>query len=371
MEREMTSQGDFSKDMMVEILSRLPVKSLLRFRCVCQFWYNLVKDPIFIYKHLKGDDNMRLIVHCTYKNPYDTDPFNDLITYISIFPDKTMTDLHIQDLEPVMNGLHIGPYDGIFLLMEDHTHINLWNVSMDEYRVVPGCGVRLPSNVRTHSSAYGLGLDPMTNDFKLVLILTLWDLNRQWTYNDFSPVASYNFTTSCWRDLGGFPMSPHYSFEGADDVYLNGFCYWVVVGRPRYQKEILSFSMSDETFQVKKGPNIPQLQNCHESAMRPWMLGVYDDCLSTLYSEELAHSFDLWMLKGGSWTKHFTFGPFIETYQPLAFWRKGEFLLQSSEKRVVLYDSRYEEIRDLGITGLWFSVNILKESLITVKAEDG
>ncbi|GAY57815.1 hypothetical protein CUMW_182340 [Citrus unshiu] len=364
-----TGYEDLSYDVMVETLSRLPVKSLMRFRCVCKPWYNLVKDPNFIYKHLKRDNNMRLMIYCTYKNPYDTDPFNDLITYFSIFPDKMLTDLHMQDLEPTMKGNTTGPYDGIFILSEDNTHINLWNVSMDEYRVVPGYKVRLPSDTRAHSSDYGLGVDPVTNDFKLVLVLTLWDENRQWTYNEFSPAAVYNFTTNCWRDLGGCPMSHHYRFEGADDVYLNGFCYWVV-RRPDYYKELLTFSMSDEVFQVIEGPNVAQFLNYNESAMRPWMLGLYEDCLSLLYSEEMAHSFDLWTMKGGSWTKQFTFGPFLDTYQPLTFWRKGEFLLQSSDRRLFLFDSKYEEMRDLGVTGLWFSVNILKESLITVKEED-
>ncbi len=365
----MTGHGDLSDDVMVETLSRLPVKSLMRFRCVCKSWYSLVKDPNFIYKHLKRANNMRLMIYCTYKNPYDTDPFNDLITYFSIFPDKTLTDLHIQDLEPTMRGTTTGPYDGIFLLLGDRTHINLWNVSMDEYRVVPGYEVRLPSETRAHSADYGLGVDPKTNDFKLVLVLTLWDENKQWTYDEFSPVAVYNFTTDCWRDVGGFPMNHHYRFEGADDIYLNGFCYWVV-RRPDYYKAILTFSMSDEVFQVIEGPNVPQFLNYNESAMSPWILGLYDDCLSILFSEEMAHSFDLWMMTGGSWTKQFTFGPFIETYQPFTFWRKGEFLLQSSDKRLVLYDSKYEEFRDLGITGLWFSVNILKESLISVRVED-
>lgn len=74
-------------------------------------------------------------------------------------------------------------------------------------------------------------------------------------------------------------------------------------------------------------------------------------------------------MKVGSWTKYLSFGPFIETYRLLGFWRKGDFFLESSENRLVLYDSNYEEMRDLKITGLWFSVNTIKESLITVTEE--
>ncbi|XP_058216590.1 putative F-box protein At2g16220 [Rhododendron vialii] len=35
----------------IEILSRLPVKSLLRFQSVCKTWYALIKTPSFIAQH--------------------------------------------------------------------------------------------------------------------------------------------------------------------------------------------------------------------------------------------------------------------------------------------------------------------------------
>ncbi|XP_062009191.1 putative F-box protein At3g24700 isoform X3 [Rosa rugosa] len=39
-----------------DILSRLPAKSLLRFRCVCKAWRALISDPYFIRKHLSCID---------------------------------------------------------------------------------------------------------------------------------------------------------------------------------------------------------------------------------------------------------------------------------------------------------------------------
>lgn len=40
------------EDVLEEILSKLPVKSLLRFRCVSQEWYALTKSSYFISRHL-------------------------------------------------------------------------------------------------------------------------------------------------------------------------------------------------------------------------------------------------------------------------------------------------------------------------------
>lgn len=42
------------KDVLIEILSRLPVKSLIRFRRVCKIWYDLLKSLNFISKRVKN-----------------------------------------------------------------------------------------------------------------------------------------------------------------------------------------------------------------------------------------------------------------------------------------------------------------------------
>ncbi|PIA46025.1 hypothetical protein AQUCO_01600355v1 [Aquilegia coerulea] len=39
-------------DILVEILTRVPPTSLLRFKCVCKHWYSLIQDPIFVDNQL-------------------------------------------------------------------------------------------------------------------------------------------------------------------------------------------------------------------------------------------------------------------------------------------------------------------------------
>ncbi|KAL3586325.1 hypothetical protein D5086_013192 [Populus alba] len=55
------------EDVVIEILSRLPVKNLLQFKCVCKSWYATITSPNFISKHLrnyysKSDDSECLLV---------------------------------------------------------------------------------------------------------------------------------------------------------------------------------------------------------------------------------------------------------------------------------------------------------------------
>ncbi|KAL6141252.1 hypothetical protein ACLB2K_059542 [Fragaria x ananassa] len=42
----------FPNDVLIDILVRVPVKSLLRFRCVSRIWNSLISSPAFIITHL-------------------------------------------------------------------------------------------------------------------------------------------------------------------------------------------------------------------------------------------------------------------------------------------------------------------------------
>uniref|UniRef100_M1AZM8 F-box family protein n=1 Tax=Solanum tuberosum TaxID=4113 RepID=M1AZM8_SOLTU len=71
---------DFLEDSIREILLRSPVKSLLRFKCVCKNWYTLIKNPNFIREHLNFSKNNppQLLIY-DYGAPNDLPP----LTFIS------------------------------------------------------------------------------------------------------------------------------------------------------------------------------------------------------------------------------------------------------------------------------------------------
>ena len=52
MREEKTPLPILVHELIVEILSWLPVKSLLPFRCVCKSWMSLISDPHFVKLHL-------------------------------------------------------------------------------------------------------------------------------------------------------------------------------------------------------------------------------------------------------------------------------------------------------------------------------
>ncbi|KAM3198794.1 hypothetical protein P3L10_034459 [Capsicum annuum] len=48
---EKIKQMDLQEEIIMDILSRLPVQSLLRFKCVSKFWMTLISQPYFTTKH--------------------------------------------------------------------------------------------------------------------------------------------------------------------------------------------------------------------------------------------------------------------------------------------------------------------------------
>ncbi|KAK9281922.1 hypothetical protein L1049_004830 [Liquidambar formosana] len=47
-------------DVIIEILSRLPLLALLRFKSVCKWWYHLISDPIFISNYTRRNPHHRV-----------------------------------------------------------------------------------------------------------------------------------------------------------------------------------------------------------------------------------------------------------------------------------------------------------------------
>ncbi|XP_042515312.1 F-box protein CPR1-like [Macadamia integrifolia] len=65
------SSKNLPEDLIIDILSRLPVKSLLRFRCVSKPWCTLITDPSFIKMHLNRSLAINTNLTLIYKNSID------------------------------------------------------------------------------------------------------------------------------------------------------------------------------------------------------------------------------------------------------------------------------------------------------------
>lgn len=208
------------QEIIVDILTYLPAKSLIRFKCVCRSWRSLISDPQFAKLHLKRayeDENMnrqRLLVA--------TDPLYSVDFEAASDGDNgnTLVKLPYPNAESHNDsfavGLFLGSCDGILCILNEVDNVVLWNPSTRESKKLPG-----PSSSLHKDFSTGLGYDSSTDDYKMVIASSATA-----TGSDQIMVEVFTLKTNTWRtvqgSLSGITLGGRY--EG---VFWNGALLWL------------------------------------------------------------------------------------------------------------------------------------------------
>ncbi|CAI0390141.1 unnamed protein product [Linum tenue] len=168
-------------DVVIDILSRLPVKTLIRFKSVCNDWAAMItNNPHFVSMHLKNYTIHSLL--CTYSSP-------SWYTHrsISLCPEPKPGQRRLihqgkQVAEDVICG---GGESGLFLLgnpYTPHPNYRLWSPATRKIKLLPepplAPPISYPLGPKSKSPVYarhfcdycGVGKDLVANDVKVVLI---------------------------------------------------------------------------------------------------------------------------------------------------------------------------------------------------------
>ncbi|KAJ7974701.1 F-box protein family [Quillaja saponaria] len=136
---------------------------------------------------------------------------------------------------------------------------------------------------------------------------------------------------------------------------------------------ILAFDMSDEMFRKIRGPALGI-----SSDETRWSVASFKESLSviTYPRKGIDKYFDLWVMEDygneESWTKQIRIGPILGMQRPLGFWRNHQWILETTNGRMILYDPDVDEIKNLVVhrEGYSFQAAIYMESLVSLKGEN-
>ncbi|KAI9127326.1 hypothetical protein K1719_001885 [Acacia pycnantha] len=284
--RQQLVDGDppyLAEEIITDILKRLPVKSLIRFQCVCKHWKNLIKSPCFINDHLD----------------YST-PQNSCLLLEYNFPRKPL-QLRLVDWEMQIHQIHplrtfswiIGSINGLLCLVNDDCwkclcSFFLWNPATREVRQLP-----MP---RKHNKPCRCtaGFGYSINDYKIVRIYC--DLD-----DAFSGAEVYSLRTNSWKDVDcGVLQGVHMLFS-CFNISANGSIFWTGINLDEQDETIISYDIAREVFTL-----IPL------SIRLFTRLAVYDDKPALVF---VNHKWiELWVLEKGidsssetwSWIKKHT-----------------------------------------------------------------
>lgn len=270
------------EEIITEILGRLDVKSIIRFRCVSKQWKDLINSSSFISHHLHHSTTRPTLLNCR----------------------SSFLSEHLKHLMgPESNGL-------CCVISRKYTNglkprvlsqVSLWNPATREFR-------KISRTVTKKILGYGFGFSAIVNDYKIVQIHG--DNN-----NVIKAVKVFSQNTRLWKriELG--------SLDGVklgqeDCVTTNGCIFWAwkVEDGNNYNITIHSFDIAMEVFTLIPSPPVP-------SSKRK-MLTVFEDKVAMVTIPRvggfLRHTIDLWVVKEGgdwSWIMKFTSKPFPSIFE--------------------------------------------------------
>lgn len=358
-------------ELLIEILTRLPVKSLLRFRAVSKSWYSLITNPNFITFHLnqtnKNNTATLLLRH------YDK---NDKKEHYTLFPDdQTLGEVFSAIEFPFKSAIGyfriVGSCNGVLCLSDDlfgdMETVIMWNPSIRKYVALHmGSKPRWP-----HMFVLGFGVCRSTNDPKVVKIVYLKDIS----YNYKAPpeVEVYSLSTGSWRSVGSV-APPYYMVEFTwSQAFVNGAVHWIAYDKcveGGFRNLVVSFDMGDEVFREIMLPNAL----ASELVTNLCIHAVGGSLAALKYNNQLETTpCCVWVMKEygvpESWTKLFTIDLPGMLKKTVAFRDNGEVILSLRNNALVSYDTNSGQSKDLDIIGniRSFYVDTYMETLILLK----
>ncbi|KAK9061425.1 hypothetical protein SSX86_018606 [Deinandra increscens subsp. villosa] len=308
-------------DVLYNILSRLPGKPLLRFRCVSKHWNRLISDP-----YLMKMRSRRMIILPFPRPLVAIDDKAHSMVRIRSPIDHQEEDTRLSLVGTLNNGIVLLSFYDTDL----RCHMILYNPLTCESKTLV---VMDSISHNNHRAPYALGF----GDLKIVR-LEFFDYPGRIRYK----WDVFDLRTSSWS-------TPQYLetifllTAGFVGVFVNGFLYWSTLAT------ILAFNVKDMVFSEIRLPRGVDNYMGH-------LLGSLDGCLCMVTKIGLYRfSVWLWKLEQHSWkwkkAYSFAFAPKGNVFYPIGVLANGRILITNSSLELVIYDastySTYMALNDL------------------------
>ncbi|XP_058189818.1 F-box protein At3g07870-like [Rhododendron vialii] len=373
----------FPEDVVVDVLSRLPTKSLIRFRSVSKLWNSLITSPNLINSQLNQSltnpknsyDNLPLVIvrQCDFSYPTRLEHYK---LFIDTGDDDKTFDEYLEIPFPLKSRclnyyFLMGYVKGLFCFFELDKYF-LWNPSIRRSICLPKPGIT--KKTHGHLLGYlGFGFDSRSNDYKVVRVVILCGGTRS---EEVPLVEVYSLNLGSWKVSSGagdsFPPGCGLEYPGHPSAFLEGALHFVAHHRRNWGARLIcSFDLGREVFKTMSLPN-----GLATTEMRTI---VFMGSLSLLCHDgyDRANKFcSIWIMKEygvvDSWYKYANIDLTGGIIRVVGIRKNGHILLEGKTPRhwkhweLSSYDPLNKEIKMLGIlgVGIHFHVDTYEENLI-------
>ncbi|KVI02070.1 F-box/kelch-repeat protein At3g06240-like [Cynara cardunculus var. scolymus] len=284
------SMEDLPPDVMADILTRLPVKTIIYSTCVCKKWRNLVSSSYFVNLHLSRSPPS-LIVSRLSRGDLANSRKAGILKWVEIedeldrhhlHHDPVMTlDLNLSSTLRKSKVLLMGSVNGLICLSQPKGgNTCICNPITREYMIL--------SRNRDKREDYstfvcGFGVVCMTGEYKVMR--TFEDSNSSSRPRQLQAEV-YTLGTGRWRNIGHVP----YWFDHSDQPFLNGHIHWRIYDEDS-PESLCAFDLDKETFRLFPSPPSESIE---ESYMHFQSLAVLKGCLCK--SDTYDSRYTIWVM---------------------------------------------------------------------------
>ncbi|XP_071715510.1 F-box protein At3g07870-like [Rutidosis leptorrhynchoides] len=354
------------RDVLLDILTRLPISSLIQFRFVCKSCDMLSRDPELPRMHHQVADRADpiLVFHCDY-------PIRNQLYFVGYGGDHSGNKIVRKISTPFCGSMPefnvMGSCNGLLCLSDSlyGEPVYLFNPFTRNHLELPK-----PRQFQDQEVVFGFGFNPVTNEYKVVRIVYYRTPRRLIRNYRGYPTSEVQVLTigqpnsdNVWRCLGKVPYQ--LDRQAKEAVVVNGRLHWVsrLGGRRLPGRTIVSFDLEDEKFKLVTKP--VNRSNYH--------LAVIDGCLAVAVSCGYG-KLEIWVMKEydvkDSWTKQFDIhGAYLakvpshdyriwreamneKMVRVLCVLKNGEILMEYRGGRLVKYDPKWKEFKDVVLHGM-------------------
>ncbi|KAJ0801407.1 putative F-box domain-containing protein [Helianthus annuus] len=289
--RQHSSMEDILPDnVMCEVISRLPVKTIIRCKCVCKKWRDLVSDSYFVHLHLSRSRDAALMILTT------TRP--GILKWVELGHEAENPCVRVKWLDlmgcaPVADYYQtlVGSVNGLICSFqfsnEDDQQVVIFNPVLEEHMILPQPRQDLSQ------LGYGFGVS-RGGEYKVIRICArisstpnLYDEDKI----EAVEIEVYTLGTGQWRILGQTPLNLNLKPWPNSGVFVNSHVYWLG------DDQIYDFDLNTETFELFPSPP-------GDNRESEKMLGVLKGRLSRVSWCSLG--LEVWVMKEESWSKEIT-----------------------------------------------------------------
>lgn len=342
--------------MIPEVLLHLPVKHLLRIRCVCKSWCSLIDSISFIKRHLQRNIECNPDAHVIIRScPRGDSFFLADVHSLCDFPVVRIDD----PVKTYLSGAEfLGSCNGLVCLLRNNNDILLWNPATRKCRELP-----LPTNIPLpfipkKCSIIGFGYDHVSDDYKVVRI----DDTHIWGMM----VTVYSLKYNSWTQAETIPSGTRITAKRG--MYANGSLYWLA---NKNSHIIFAFDLGVERHRELPFP----VYNNENNQIAGMGMIVFDKCLRIIdhYSD---YRTDTWLMNdngvGNSWSmvlsmeQQGTQGSFSIVWHGDFSKTQNDLLITVDEDRLMRYDHKKNEVKNVKVQGAPrpFDMLVYTESLV-------